>query len=396
MHKVGLSTTLERIRKIREILQNNPGNLSLRKLSDSSGIEGTSLHALINNFFLRKIKIKKLDKINIIELIDPIPSKKEERLIIREKALRLAYNLRVNGLTYSEISKKVREEIGQNIWIKYLKDIKMSERGKKRYLKKISNDRRKAGIKGGRKHIKSGHIFKIQPLRIEGYLKKIMARIPQSSKILTLPKVRIISHCLFDGFVMRNLTKHSYVMGYSNKCHELIEQFINDMGVVYNLDPADEIETKSVFIIRYCCKAVVEDLIRYTSFEDGKEKIPLDIYNSPLNWKVEFLKCFWDDEGMVHFSESIDRKGYKHVSIFVEAFLKNKNILYQLKKLHVSIGIRTIICGNRIRISKKDDLIKFEKLINFSPGLKVSYRKSKWNGREKREVLRLAISSYKK
>lgn len=396
MLKVGLSTTLERIKKVREILQDNPEGLWLRELADISEIERTSLYAIINNFFSKKLEVKKIGKIKIIKLIDSTPSKKEKRLIQREKALRLAYNLRRNGLTYSEISKKISEKIGYNIWVAYLKDIEMGEKGKKRYLKKISNDRRKAGRKGGRKHIKSGHIFKIQPLRMEGYLKKIMARIPQSSKDLTLPKVRIISHCLFDGFVMKNIAKHSYVMGYSNKCCELIEEFVNDMKIVYNLSPTDEIERKSGFIIRYCCKAAVEDLIRYTSFKDGKERIPPEIINSILEWKIEFLKCFWNDEGMVHFSESIDKKGYKHVSIFVEAFLKNKNLLRQLKRLHESIRIRTITRKNKIRISKKEDLIKFAKLINFSPGLKVSYRKSKWNGQEKKEVLRLAISSYKR
>jgi DNA-binding transcriptional ArsR family regulator len=397
MAKIGLSFTLKRIQKIRKILSEHSEGIWLRKLSNLCGLKPSTVNKLINNFFSGKLEIKKFGKVKILKLIDNTPSKKERRLIQREKAIKLAYKLRRDGLSYSEISNKLKKKIGYNLWLtNYLRNVEMSEKGKARYLKKISEDRRRAGRKGGRKHIKSGHIFRIQPLRMKGYLNKIMARIPNSSKILSLPKVRIISHCLFDGFVMKNAEKHRYVMGYSNKSRELINQFVEDMRNVYNLEPTDEIEKKSGIIVRYCCKAVVEDLLRYTSFVDGKEKIPLEIINSPVEWKIEFLKCFWDDEGMVGFSEFIDKKGYKHVSRFVEAFLKNKNLLLQLKELHESIGINVLIRGNKIRISKKEDLHKFAKLINFSPGLRVSYPKSRWNGWKKKEVLRLAIQSYKR
>lgn len=394
MSKITLLETLERIQKVRKVLIKHKSGLYQKDIARLTGIGKDRLASLIYNFFENKISVTKFGRNKLFKLIDKSPSEKEIRLILRKSALSKAKKLREEGFSYSEIMKILKKEFDMVIDNKFIRNIKMKRNGRERYQSKIRKDREKAGFKGGKAHVSSGHICRIQDARMEGYLKMIMARIPESSKFLTPPKVRIISHCLFDGFVTNDPFKGRYVVGYCNSLKGLLKQFISDMKKVYELKPTDIIKRENGYIVRYCCKAAVEDLGRYISFK-GNEIIPKDIMNSPIDeFQIEFLRCFWDDEGMVGFYKRKDKQGYVHTHRFVEAFQKNINILEQIRKLQKRFGIESHIYGNKIKISDEENLKKFAKLINFSKDAKVCRTTSKWFGMRKRDLLKLAIDSY--
>ncbi len=396
MNKIDLSITLKRIENVREILLEYPEGIILKELAEKCNVNPSILSPLIKNFFEKRIEIINKGKFKIFRLKISTPSKKEKRLIKRKKALEVAKKLRIGGYSYSEISKKIKNimkfNINERSLSAHLRNVKMCKKGLTRYNKKISKDRIKAGKKGGMANIKSGHIFRIQPLAVKASENVHLKKIPNSSKKLSMEKVKIISHCLFDGCVIKK--KGYNVIAYQNKSKKLVDNFIHYMRKVYKMEPTDLFERKSGYVVRFCSKKIVEDLSRYSSYSSSEGNIPKEIIGGSKEWKIDFLKCFWNDEGMVGFVDFKDRYGRRHINRYVEAFQKNKKILFELSELHKSLGINTRINGNKIIISDKKNLELFSKIINFTPNVRVSYPKSKWNGKEKRNVLKIAIESY--
>jgi DNA-binding transcriptional MerR regulator len=399
MSKINLLGTLQRIRKVRRVLLENDKGLYQKEICRLTNICSSTLSELIYNFFRRKISITKIGKNKLFRLMDKSPSDKEIHLIKRENALEKAKRLRENGFSHSEIKEILKKEFGFAVRDSFIRNIKMNKNGLERYKDKIKKDRKKAGVKGGKVHVTTGHIYKIQSLRMQGYLKKIMSRIPESSKNLTSLKVRILAHCLFDGFIEDIISQHYYVVGYCNTSEILLNQFIEDTKNVYGLEPADITKRKNNNkIVRYFSKAVVKDLEKYLCFENGEEKLKNEIVeNIPAEWKIEFLRAFWDDEGMVGFKEKKRCKdGCLRTYRFIEAFQKNIKLLKQIKTMHKSLGIKTRINKNKIIISDKVNLKKFAEIIGFSPGVISCRSTSKWYGIEKNKILQMAIESYGK
>lgn len=393
MEKIGLSETLNRIEIIRKILNVHKNGLYPSEISKLSNIKRNSLSNLIYRFFKEKVSITKIGRNKLFKLINKNPSQAELRLINREKALQKAINLREKGFSYSEIIIILKKEFGGAINIKSIVNIKMNKIGLERYNRKFKEDRKKAGLKGGKIHVTTGHIYKAQKLATEAISKKAMLRIPESSKNLTTNKIRLLAHSLFDGYMLDK----NYVVGYCNTSKILMNQFIQDMMTVYKLKYGNLIIRKpSGYIVRYFSKAVIKDLKRYLKFKDEYEELTKEIMGIPYNWKVEFLRAFWDDEGMVAFKEHKDRLGYTHVSRYLEAYQKNLELLKQIKVLHEEIGLKTKINRNKIKISTLNNLVFFRDNIGFTPGVVSCKTSSKWYGIEKNKILRMAIKSYGK
>src|SRR3989344_1045875 len=371
MKKIGLSKTLGRIKSLRKILKNNKPGLYHNEIYKLMNINPVSLSNLIYNFFNGKVSISKIGRNKLFKIIDTTPSNKEKALISREKALKKAKNLRECGYSYSEINRILMKEFHTGLGIRNLQIFKIKKRGLIRYNKKFKEDRKKAGKIGGNISVTTGHIYKIQPLGIEARLKKVMLRIPESSKVLSSSKIRILSHCLFDGFI----SDRGSVIGYCNSSKILINQFIKDIKEVYGLEHYNIIIRESGYVIRYFSKAVLIDLKRYLYIKEDIEKLNDEIMKISSEWKIEFLRSFWDDEGMVKFNTLKDKKGYSHTHRFIEAYQKNIEILNQIKIMHESLGIEARINKNKIKVSTKENLKKFYKIIGFSPGV-VSCRKS--------------------
>jgi len=391
MDKISWRETIARIEHVRTLLQNNPKGLYFWQISQLTDIGKSSLSALLRNYFHDSTAITKVGKNKLIKLLTRSRSLKEKRLINRERALIKAQNLRKKGFSHTEILSALRKEFGVTVDTTRYSKTKMNAEGVKRYARMMQEIKVRGGVAGGRKAVESGHLARIQPLAVEAAKRKNMIQIPATSKATTLPKVRILAHLLFDGFVSE--CKNYCCLGYCNTSKALLEQFKRDMQAVYKLDPSDCRQRKGGFVLRYFCRAAFDDVKRYAQFKT-KDCIPKDVIDGPNEWKAAFLRAFWDDEGMVCFKTLVDRRGYTHTHRYLEAFQKSINLLNQIRELHESFGIISRLNGNKMNISRKENLIKFARLIGFSPGAKVCKPISSWYGTEKRVVLQKAIESY--
>lgn len=308
------------------------------------------------------------------------------------RIVKYSINLRKKGYSYSEISKKIlnklKLKLNDTTILDYVKNVKMTKLGKIRYNKKISRDRSKAG------KLSSGPSLEISLKNLQKAIifhrEKAKNRIKKQNKNLSLEKVRIIGHCLFDGSVINS--NGYYCVNYSNNCKNLINKFKKDIWKVYNIKPTDLRKNGKLNVLRYCSKALVENLNKYTNYNCHYSNIPNQIFKSRnKHLIIEFLRTFWDDEGMVNYGYSLDRNGYKHIKRQLEAYCDNNIIREKLKKLHNKIGIQPKLYNKKIIISRFDDLKRFSKLINFSKGLRVSYPKSKNHNIEKRYILNKAV-----
>jgi len=262
--------------------------------------------------------------------------------------------LRKKGYSYSEIANKVK--MSRKFAWKIAKDVKFSRKGKNRYHKKVK------GIP---------IIIKIQ------------------NKTLTIPKIRIIGHLLFDGTVYNK--NYNYIARYINSSRNLIEQFIRDMKEVYGISPTDLEEHSSYSKVTFKSKYLYVDLMNYFksySTSNLSIMVPNSIINSNRNIKLEFLKAFFEDEG------SISATGR------LMGDLKSKKIIKQLGDLLKEFGFKFGICSYKeptgymykIYLSKtKDNLINFLRLGLFEKAI-VTHGKNK--GKTKLEVLKKAISKF--
>ncbi len=297
--------------------------------------------------------------------------------------------MRKKGLTYSEIKNNLKDrgfKIGDGTLSEYLDKIKINKEYKKRYIRKIKNDRKNAGKIGGKIRVSMNDFKDFQTLGNLAKNKIAMERIPKSSKKITKEKIWLIGHCIFDGSVIDKKSHH--VIAYTNKSQYLINQFKKNMLRVYHLKPTDlRKRDNNVYVIRYCSIAAVKDINPLI-----KGEIPEFIMNSSKEYKIIFLKTFWDDEGAIHFGITQSKRSYFHINLNIEAFCENNKIREQLIKLHNDIEIPIINYGKKIRISHKENIIKFKKYLGFSPKIYLSYPLSKFHGWEKRKLLNFALN----
>ncbi len=178
--------------------------------------------------------------------------------------------LRKKGHSYSEISKITRKS-KRDVW-KTAKGVKFSKEGLKRYHDNV---------------------------------KGILKQIKPQYKTLSLSKIRIIGHLLFDGTVYK--MGYHRIIRYINSSKGLINQFISDMKKVYGIDPsALEIfkgkNNLNHYKVTFSCKALYEDLTGYfQSYSTSNQniQIPSRIVNANKSIKLEFLRTFFEDEGSI-------------------------------------------------------------------------------------------------
>ena len=192
--------------------------------------------------------------------------------------------------------------------------------------------------------------------------------------------VFVVSHFLFDGEIKCGCI-------YNNRNGKLIARVKRSMDKIYDLEPKYYID-KSTGVSR----------ISYYNVELGiyikkkAEELLQEIDTLSLNLKREFVRSFFDDEGCMDFrpTENIRR---------VRGYQKNTAILYLIKELLEHFSIDALIKQpNEIVVVGKENLVKFQKEINFSPGVRINGNRSNsiWKqSLEKRLILRKAIASYK-
>lgn len=191
----------------------------------------------------------------------------------------------------------------------------------------------------------------------------------------------LISHFLFDGDI-----QHSGC-SYNNRNKALLDHVESTMRTIYDFEP-------------YRYRNPITGVLRISYFnvalrahiEERAREILNEIHDQPLHLKRVFLQSFFDDEGCIDFRPYRNNRK-------IRGYQKNVDVLRIVQKLLRDFQIDSRIeLPNEIVIVGKDNFLRFEKEIGFSPGVRINGKRSNsiWKkSLEKREILRRAIESYK-
>ncbi len=194
--------------------------------------------------------------------------------------------------------------------------------------------------------------------------------------------VNLVGHLTFDGEILR--AKCSY----NNRAQVLISLVSDLMKFVYDYDPKVQVKTDGVIRISY----YNIELANYLKVKS--EELINIISNLSKECQRSFLKAFFDDEGCISFEKKRKRRKLR-------GFQYNDGILFLIQRLLLNFGIESKVDArfHEIIISRKKNLERFAREINFTPGLCVNGKRSNsiWKkDLEKREILQKALNSYNK
>ena len=195
----------------------------------------------------------------------------------------------------------------------------------------------------------------------------------------TSDHVLLVSHLLFDGEITKSCVYH-------NRSETLIKRFVKLMKPIYNFTPKRHLNQQTgVHRVSYHNVALA-------AFMQEKALQLLQVIpNAPRTHQKEFIRAFFDDEGCMDYRTTGNRRR-------IRGYQNDREILVLIKTLLGNFGIESKLQGkNEVVISRKENLKKFQKEINFSPGvcLNPNRTNSLWKkDLEKRELLARAIDSF--
>ena len=193
--------------------------------------------------------------------------------------------------------------------------------------------------------------------------------------------VLLMAHLLFDGEIHRGKCR------YNSRSLVLIERV---EALVRRLCTTQPKFYKNLHTGVTTIAFFNASLGRY--LREKSEEILVDVGSMPKNLKREFIRAFFDDEGC------IDHNPYRNHRR-IRGYQKNVEVLEIVQRLLSDFNIESRIqLPNEIVSVGKENLLKFEKEIGFSPGVRINGKRSNsiWKqSLEKREILRRAIASYK-
>lgn len=191
--------------------------------------------------------------------------------------------------------------------------------------------------------------------------------------------VNLVAHMLFDGSIKRG------GIIYYNRSGPLIKNFKNKMTLIYNGEPR-------MYNNNGVTRLVYNNVELGEVFKNKSLDLLKEIKRLPRNCQREFLRAFFDDEGSVDLRlNSMKRriKGYQHnikILNLVHALLNNFTISSYVDERF-----------NEIIITRRENIKKFAKEINFARGLRVNGQRSNsvWKkSLEKRKILANLLASY--
>ncbi len=193
--------------------------------------------------------------------------------------------------------------------------------------------------------------------------------------------VLLVGHLLFDGEISKKKCT------YNNRSKVLIDRVVNLVGILYDYPPNFR-EDKKSGVIR-----VQFNNVELGSFLYQKSReLLMDIENMPKEYQREFLRAFFDDEGCMNVSMDSNMRR-------IRGYQKDKVILIIIKNLLGNFLIESKLREpNEVVITGKENLLKFQKEINFSAGVRLNPNRANsiWKKPiEKRWLLDKAIKSFK-
>lgn len=192
--------------------------------------------------------------------------------------------------------------------------------------------------------------------------------------------INLVAHFLFDG----RITRTSCI--YYNRSAVLRGIVTKNMAKQMSVSDYKTYDTTGG--VKRVCYFHVE----IASFVRQKaDELVQYIITAPKNHKLSFLQAFFDDEGCVTFiAQKRLIRGYQH----------SLPMLKLIRKLLLDFNIESRIYEKypELYISRKENLIKFNKFINFTPGVCVNGKRSNsiWKkSLEKRTILANLLASYR-
>lgn len=189
------------------------------------------------------------------------------------------------------------------------------------------------------------------------------------------------AHFIFDGEI-----KYGSCI-YNNRNLSLLNKVSTAIKSIYEFEPILYLNKETnVYRISYHNVALSNYL------KEKSIKLLENIKNLPKKLKIEFVRAFFDDEGCIDFRP-------KKNSRRIRGYQKNIAILNLIRSLLLDLGINSkVVEPNEVVITGKENLVKFQKEINFSVGVRLNGRRSNsiWKkSLEKRILLDKAIKSFK-
>jgi len=193
--------------------------------------------------------------------------------------------------------------------------------------------------------------------------------------------VLLVAHLLFDGEIVRTRCV------YNNRSEVLIERVATLMCVLYDFEPKRYLnQLTGVHRISY------HNVMLGAYLEKKSVELLRIIKGMPLELKREFIRAFFDDEGCMDYRPKENKRS-------IRGYQKDVRVLEIIQSLLDDFNITSrIVLPNEVIIVGKENLMKFEWEINFSPGIYMNGNRSnsRWKKHiEKKELLKRAIESFK-
>lgn len=204
-------------------------------------------------------------------------------------------------------------------------------------------------------------------------LKPTMFRTPRWSGNL----VHLVAHLSFDGRVDR-FGGYYYNRSYRQALH-VKKLFRHLLG----LTPRMKLRRHGIWVVSYCN-------VEVASWLSEKERQLLGAVHLHGEWRRQWLKAFFDDEGHIHIAKHIRR---------VRASQDDPQVLRNAQQFLRTLGIqgRMDTHARALEITGRENLRTFRKRINFSSGIYINAHRKNGLWRrpiEKRKLLDIALASY--
>jgi hypothetical protein len=193
--------------------------------------------------------------------------------------------------------------------------------------------------------------------------------------------VLLLAHLIFDGELSKNRC------GYNNRSEALIARVEKLFDLIYSYEPKHYVDEHSGVHSIYHHNVALAHYLK-----NKADELLTVISELSIEHQKEFIRAFFDDEGCMDYRPARNKR-------CVRGYQKDSKILLLVQRLLSNFGIESVIRKpNEVVITKKENLIKFQKEINFSNGVCPNPNRSNALRKteiEKREILDQAIKSYK-
>lgn len=252
------------------------------------------------------------------------------------------------------------------------------------------------------------------PLTLSGDPQRLYAEYPKTKSVLTPEEATLLGILFTDGCLSRK-SKNCWRFYLSNTSIEIIQTFKVCMICVFGLKPQRIRIAKKQVNGKPFYKAVVDSgdcgnkfIAKYGTFrtlayenDDGSKvypptRLPLKSLQN-TNLICCFLRAAFSCDGGVNLYIGLSKpRNYKSLirNVYLSCYHPQLQLDYKELLSRINIDAKIIKDDNKILIQGKDKISRFQKMIGFLLGVRITQHSAFWQSWEKNQVLNLAVSSY--